>query len=139
MEKKYQKKLVRNRNRNPTEKKDDDDDDDSDDSQSDNTGKNKRMKFDTNKNVENMNNSLTEECNEIKENNEIEDSISENSVYDDHEKLFEKLYNRIIEKYNLEENEFLTHKIYEKMEDDSISSDEKDNLRFVLKYMNRII
>ena len=45
---------------------------------------------------------------------------------------------KVIERYNLKEDGQLMKKIFNKMNDDSISGDEIDDLRFVFDYMNNI-
>ena len=98
-----------------------------DDSDFNNTEKNK-----------NMDNSFIEGKNEIKDENESEKEDSENSEYLDNEKIFEKLYEKIIEKYGFKEDEQILKNIYEKLKDDSIEDDEIDDLRFVFNYMSNI-
>ena len=101
-------------------------------------GKNKKKKTE-NMNFEIMNNFDNEIIEGEDDNeNESEEDDYDDSEYFDNEKLYEKLYKKVIERYEFKEDEQLMKNIFNKMNDDSIKGNEIDDLRFVFNYMNNV-
>ena len=101
-------------------------------------GKNKKKKTE-NMNFEIMNNFDNEIIEGEDDNeNESEEDDYDDSEYFDNEKLYEKIYKKVIERYEFKEDEQLMKNIFNKMNDDSIKGNEIDDLRFVFNYMNNV-
>lgn len=116
-------KMIGKKTKRTADKKSDDEDS--------NTESNKKNKNDI-INFDNKNNIYDTEENNMEERSE--DSDSNYSNITDNDELFEKLYKKILRKYNFKEDCSIIEKIYEKLKDESITPDEKEDLWYVLEY-----
>ena len=72
----------------------------------------------------------------IEENSE--DNDSKNSNISDDDELFQKLYKKILRKYNFKDDEFVFKKILDKLKDETISSKDKEDLFYVSNYLDNV-
>jgi len=108
---------------------------DNEDSQSENIGKKK--KYDE-MNSEEKNDNFNSEKDDPNEEYESESDDYDDEECVDNDKLFKKLYKKILKKYKFKDDETVLRKISDKLKDDSITGDERTDLLFVLDYMDEV-
>ena len=87
-------------------------------------------------NSEEMNDIFLSEKDELIEEYESENDDSDDEECVDNDKLFQKIYKKVLKKYKIKDDEFALRKISDKLKDDSITVDERADLLFVFDYMD---
>lgn len=118
-------KLIGKKTKRISDKKDDDDN-----SNTENCGskKNDDVSF------ENKINTFEPEDSNVEE--KSEDSNQSYSNVSDEDELFKLLYKKILKKYSFEDNELVLQKISEKLKDESLKSEEREDLLNVMWYLD---